>query len=74
MKYQKIEDYIIFQRVSYGKPTTPVALREYRPIASVNSPVGTKREIEEWLLTSTHQLVFKGFILVDKASIEICTF
>ena len=74
MIYQKFKNYIVFHRVSYGKHTATVELREYRVNGRMLSPVGTKKEIEEWFLTSTLPLTYKGFILVDKYSTEICTF
>lgn len=37
--------YLIIKRSSYGNPTTPIELREYRIVDAQNCPVGT---ISNW--------------------------
>ena len=52
-----------FNRVMYGKLETLPEKREYRIAGMSQSPVGTRKEIEEWIRDKTS---FDGFVLVDR--------
>jgi len=57
------EQYLGFSRVSYGKADTPEDKREYYLEGTKDSPVGTRKEIEEFLRQKFPE--FDGVVLND---------
>lgn len=56
--------YLGFVRVSYGKKDTPVEKREYKLEGVLTSPVGTRKEIKEFV-KEVHNS-FDGVALIEK--------
>ena len=59
--------YIVFNRVNYGKVDTPMDEREYRLTNIKDSPVGTVKEIKNWIKDKGYD----GFILNDEINKSI---
>lgn len=58
--------FLLFRRVSYGEKETPMEEREYRLQGVSKGPVGTRREIKEFMQKITLKDKFDGVLLVDK--------
>ena len=58
--------FLLFERVSYGEKGTPIIEREYRLRGVLRGPVGTRREIKEFMRKITLKDKFDGVVLIDK--------
>lgn len=58
--------FLLFERVSYGEKGTPVEEREYRLRGVPMGPVGTRREIKEFMHKITLKDKFDGVVLIDR--------
>ena len=51
---------IFVERVSYGKPDTPIEKREYKIVGKPDSRVGTEKEWVDWCLENNKIVVIQA--------------